>query len=255
MAGVESELFVEAGAEVHQRDICVAQEGVDDLLRALVTQRQWQRTLAAVARDEGARLALGELAEAARGVAFEGLDLDHVCAALGEQLGAEWDSDKLPELDDADTGEWLWHRPVKLPEDRATASTLRLAPVQRGWRIRGRPSALCRCRGGPGGPQHQTFTWLVPEGIDVQRGSAVIAPWRDGFVLGIVVRLTRSTEVDAPRPIERVIGAGPLLSAEQLEIAEWMAERYLAPLFSAIALFLPPGTVTRRARRRRRLSA
>ena len=98
---------------------------------------------------------------------------------------------------------------------------------------------------GPGGPQHQTFTWLVPEAIDVQRGSAVIAPWRDGFVLGIVVRLTRSTEVDAPRPIERAIGAGPLLSSEQLEIAEWMAERYLAPLFSAIALFLPPGTVTR----------
>ena len=97
---------------------------------------------------------------------------------------------------------------------------------------------------GPGGPQHQTFTWLVPEGMDVQRGSAVVAPWRDGFVLGIVVRLTRATEVDAPRPIERVIGAGPLLSAEQLEIAEWIAERYLAPLFSAIALFLPPGTVT-----------
>ena len=41
-----------------------------------------------------------------------------------------------------------------------------------------------------------------------------------------------------------MIGAGPLLSAEQLEIAEWIAERYLAPLFSAIALFLPPGTVT-----------
>ena len=97
---------------------------------------------------------------------------------------------------------------------------------------------------GPGGPQHQTFTWLVPQGMDVQRGSAVVAPWRDAFVLGIVVRLTRSTEVDAPRPIERVIGAGPLLSAEQLEIAEWIAERYLAPLFSAIALFLPPGTVT-----------
>ena len=97
---------------------------------------------------------------------------------------------------------------------------------------------------GPGGPQHQTFTWLVPQGMDVQRGSAVVAPWRDAFVLGIVVRLTRATEVDAPRPIERVIGAGPLLSAEQLEIAEWIAERYLAPLFSAIALFLPPGTVT-----------
>ena len=98
---------------------------------------------------------------------------------------------------------------------------------------------------GPGGPQHQTFTWLVPQGMDVQRGSAVVAPWRDAFVLGIVVRLTRATEVDAPRPIERVIGAAPLLSAEQLEIAEWIADRYLAPLFSAIALFLPPGTVTR----------
>ena len=98
---------------------------------------------------------------------------------------------------------------------------------------------------GAGGPQRQTFTWLVPAGLAVQRGSAVAAPWRTGYTLGIVLRLTRSSEVADPRPLERVIGRGPLLSAAQLETAEWISERYLAPLFSAIALFLPPQTAAR----------
>ena len=69
-----------------------------------------QRVLAAVARDEVPRLAGGERRQLADRVAVERLDLDHVRAALGEELRAEGDGDELAELDDLDAGERLLAR-------------------------------------------------------------------------------------------------------------------------------------------------
>ena len=94
----------------------------------------------------------------------------------------------------------------------------------------------------PGSPDLPTFTWRVPDGIDVQRGSALALPWRDAITLGIAVRVTAQTEIAAPRDALAVLDPNPLLSRDQMALAEWISERYLAPLFSALALFLPPHT-------------
>ncbi len=94
----------------------------------------------------------------------------------------------------------------------------------------------------PGSPTIRTFTWRIPPGLDVRRGSALALPWRDAVTLGIALRVTRETEVANPRDALAVLRPNPLLSREQIALAEWIAERYLAPLFSALALFLPPHT-------------
>ena len=94
----------------------------------------------------------------------------------------------------------------------------------------------------PGSPTIRTFTWRIPPGLDVRRGSALALPWRDAVTLGIALRVTRETEVANPRDALAVLQPNPLLSREQIALAEWIAERYLAPLFSALALFLPPHT-------------
>ena len=64
-----------------------------------------QRMLAAVAGDEVARLAGRQRRQLAHGVALDGLHLDDVGAALGENLRAEGNGDELAELDDLDAGE------------------------------------------------------------------------------------------------------------------------------------------------------
>lgn len=94
----------------------------------------------------------------------------------------------------------------------------------------------------PGSPQMRTFTWRVPPGMDAQRGSAVAAPWRDTLTLGIVIRVAQESEIEAPRELAAILDPNPLLPRDQLALAEWISERYLAPLFSALALFLPPHT-------------
>ena len=94
----------------------------------------------------------------------------------------------------------------------------------------------------PGSPDLRTFTWRVPPGMDAQRGSAVAAPWRNTLTLGIVMQVTQQSEVESPRELAAILDPNPLLSRDQLALAEWIAERYLAPLFSTLALFLPPHT-------------
>ncbi len=66
-----------------------------------MAQRQWQGVLAAVPGEEDARLTFRQLPELADRVTLEGLDLDDVCPALGEQLGTKWNRDELAELDHA----------------------------------------------------------------------------------------------------------------------------------------------------------
>jgi len=61
-----------------------------------------QRVLAPVAGDEVPRLAGGQRRQLAHGVTLEGLHLDNVSAALGEDLRAEGNRDELAELDDLD---------------------------------------------------------------------------------------------------------------------------------------------------------
>ena len=96
-----------------------------------------------------------------------------------------------------------------------------------------------------GSPQRGSFSYAVPEGMALRRGMSVVAPWRTQWAAGIVLEVAAESEVDDPREIERVLDSQPLLSQRQLELARWIASRYLAPISACVALFLPPGTPMR----------
>ena len=96
-----------------------------------------------------------------------------------------------------------------------------------------------------GSPQRGSFTYLAPEGMALRRGMSVVVPWRTQWAAGVVLEVKGESEIASPRAIERALDAEPLLTQQQLELAEWIASHYLAPISSCVALFLPPGAPSR----------
>jgi primosomal protein N' (replication factor Y) (superfamily II helicase) len=89
----------------------------------------------------------------------------------------------------------------------------------------------------------QTFTYDVPPALrDVIRvGQMVWAPFGARRLQGLVVGLSAETAIGETRAIEAIVESRPLLSPAQIELARWMAHRYLAPLSECVWLMLPPG--------------
>jgi primosomal protein N' (replication factor Y) len=57
----------------------------------------------------------------------------------------------------------------------------------------------------------------------------------------MVFALTDFPSVEETREIAALIDPRPILSPVQVELARWISERYLSPLFDAAALMMPPG--------------
>ena len=91
------------------------------------------------------------------------------------------------------------------------------------------------------GAQQRTFSYAVPQGVSLSAGHAVWVPFGPRVVQGIVFQLTEYPEVEETRDIIGIIDPLPILSPAQVELARWISERYLSPLFDAAALMMPPG--------------
>ena len=89
--------------------------------------------------------------------------------------------------------------------------------------------------------QRWTFCYAIPDGLDVDVGQAVWAPFGDKLLQGIVLELSRYPAVEETREIAGVIEPRPLFSPSHALLARWISEYYLSPLFDAVALMLPPG--------------
>jgi primosomal protein N' (replication factor Y) (superfamily II helicase) len=96
-------------------------------------------------------------------------------------------------------------------------------------------------------PLDRTFTYGVRLGQRPLRGARVIAPFRNEKLIGVV------TAVDAKAPtevevkyLEAVLDEEPLLSERLLELAEWTAQYYLAPLGEVLRAMLPLSAEVRR---------
>ena len=89
--------------------------------------------------------------------------------------------------------------------------------------------------------QRRTFSYIVPPSINPAIGQAVWVPFGLGVVQGILFELTDYPGVEQTKEIVGVIDPHPLLTPIQIELARWTSEYYLAPLFDAVALMLPPG--------------
>lgn len=78
----------------------------------------------------------------------------------------------------------------------------------------------------------------------VRPGVLVSVPFGAREAIGIVVTTAgrAPTAVDARsiRPLGEVVDPTPLVGSAQLRLARWLAETYLAPLYDALELVLPP---------------
>jgi primosomal protein N' (replication factor Y) len=86
-----------------------------------------------------------------------------------------------------------------------------------------------------------TFCYALPPGLDISVGQAVWVPFGPRVIQGIVLRLSDEPSVEETKEIAGIVTYFPLLSPAQIELAQWISERYFAPLFDALALMLPPG--------------
>jgi primosomal protein N' (replication factor Y) len=89
--------------------------------------------------------------------------------------------------------------------------------------------------------QRRTFSYAIPTGLDVREGQAVLVPFGERVLQGIVLELTGVPAVEDTREILDVIGSEPILTRTRVTLARWISDYYLSPLFDAVALMLPPG--------------
>ena len=91
-------------------------------------------------------------------------------------------------------------------------------------------------------PIRQTFTYRIPDELpQIRPGHAVYVPFGARTLQGIVMEVTQTPAFADARDIEAIIDEEPLVSTERLELARWMADHYLAPLFDCVSLMLPAG--------------
>lgn len=88
--------------------------------------------------------------------------------------------------------------------------------------------------------QRRTFSYSIPSGLDVSVGQAVLVPFGEKVLQGVVLEINPLPEVEETREILGIIDSVPILSNHQISLARWISDYYLAPLFSAVALMLPP---------------
>ncbi|MFC2044278.1 primosomal protein N' [Chloroflexota bacterium] len=89
--------------------------------------------------------------------------------------------------------------------------------------------------------QRQTFSYSVPPDLIIEVGQGVLVPFGEKRVQGIVLELSDYPGVEVTKEISSILEPCPLLSPDHIQLAYWLSQYYLSPLFDAVALMLPPG--------------
>ncbi|MFA7115597.1 MAG: hypothetical protein WC214_09090, partial [Candidatus Omnitrophota bacterium] len=94
----------------------------------------------------------------------------------------------------------------------------------------------------------QTYHYSIPSELQsqVQPGSLVVVPFGRQTVQGVVLALLEQPEVAETKPITELLAPDTLLIRQQLDLAQWLAEHFYAPLGACIQLMIPTG-LSRRA--------
>lgn len=94
-------------------------------------------------------------------------------------------------------------------------------------------------------PLRTVFTYSVPDALraHVLPGSRVVVPFRMKPMVGVVVELTATAPEGAKiREVQRVVDVVPALTPKLLELGQWIASYYLAPIGEVFRAMLPPVT-------------
>ena len=89
------------------------------------------------------------------------------------------------------------------------------------------------------GIARETYTYAVPDGVDVVPGHRVTVPFGRRSSYGFVVSLGTEEPGVETKPIATA-GAEPLLLPHQIELARLVADHYWIPLIEVIRAMLPP---------------
>ena len=92
------------------------------------------------------------------------------------------------------------------------------------------------------------FTYAAPPELALRPGCLVRVPFGPRDVYGVVVEERDAPSGDYARPVKSLVEDAPLVSPERLELARWIADYYLSPLYDALRLMLPPRPWPSRAR-------
>ena len=90
-----------------------------------------------------------------------------------------------------------------------------------------------------------TFTYAVPEAMKehVQVGSRVLVPFRKKSLVGVVTEfIDCAPEATKIREIGKVIDLVPALTPKLIELGQWIASYYVAPIGEVFRAMLPPVT-------------
>jgi primosomal protein N' (replication factor Y) len=87
----------------------------------------------------------------------------------------------------------------------------------------------------------RALDYLIPDSLArlVATGSRVRVPLRTRLVLGTVVDILETSDVNSPREIHEIIGSAPMIRPKLIEIARWISEYYCCPLQTAMTCVLP----------------
>jgi len=94
-------------------------------------------------------------------------------------------------------------------------------------------------------PLRTTFTYRVPETLRgaVQVGSRVLVPFRKKSLVGVVAEMAEAApEGTEIREISKALDLAPALTPKLLELGQWIAGYYLAPIGEVFRAMLPPQT-------------
>src|SRR5688572_14676858 len=90
-------------------------------------------------------------------------------------------------------------------------------------------------------PHKGSFSYAVPDGMTLVTGDAVFVPFGRRYLQGIVMDVVDVPAFSEPKPVDARLGDGPVIAKERVELAQWVRDYYVSPLFPAVALMLPPG--------------
>ncbi len=87
----------------------------------------------------------------------------------------------------------------------------------------------------------RVFTYAIPPQLSAQKGSRVLVPFGPRTIEGVVLGITRQTDLDAGKikAIKQVLDSQPTILGPLLELAEEMAEKAHCPLAETLRLMYP----------------
>jgi primosomal protein N' (replication factor Y) len=91
----------------------------------------------------------------------------------------------------------------------------------------------------------RTFSYEVPEGLDLVPGHLVRVSLGSRGVPGVVISLDGDPSGRQLKPVDAQLHPLPLVRSHQLELAAWIAERYRCGLADAVRAMLPPALASR----------